>query len=93
MRFFLKTLALVLLICSFIYSQEMPREQKLQKIDELNNQIKSLETDFLLPDATDLTRAKEEGFSVFRIMPRERFDGKFTIQGGGSYYSFTNKTH
>ena len=52
-----------------------------------------METDVLLPSVKDLKQAQAEGFGVFRIMPRERFDHKFTVQGGGSYYSFTTKSH
>lgn len=93
MRCSVKILVFVLLCSSLAFSQELTREQKLQKIDELNNQIKSLEADVLLPAAEDLKQAEKDGFEVFRIMPRERYDHKLTVQGGGSYYSFTTKSH
>ncbi|MGC2237504.1 MAG: hypothetical protein WA584_15175 [Pyrinomonadaceae bacterium] len=83
----------VLLFGSIAFGQELTREQKLQKIDELNNQIKLLEESFIQPDEKDLKQAQKENFSVFRILPREKYDHKFTIQGGGSYYSFTTKSH
>ncbi|HYP49776.1 MAG TPA: hypothetical protein VEQ34_02455, partial [Pyrinomonadaceae bacterium] len=84
----------VLLLCSSVaFGQESTREQKLQKINDLNSQIKTLEQEIILPDAKDLKEAQKEGFSVFRIMPREKYDHKLTIQGGGSYYSFTTKSH
>ena len=41
MRFKLKILAFALLFVSAINAQDLTREQKLQKIDELNSQIKS----------------------------------------------------
>ncbi len=88
-----KSLIFVLLFASVAFSQELTREQKLQKIDELNNQIKILETDVLLPNAKDLKQAEKEGVEVFRLMPREKYDHKFTVQGGGAYYSFTTKSH
>lgn len=93
MSFFVKIIGFGLLCSSIIFSQELNREQKLQKIDELNSQIKILETAILLPTTKDLNQAEKEGFEVFRIMPRERYDHKFTVQGGGSYYSFTTKSH
>jgi len=93
MRSALKTFAFVLFIVSIVNAQNLSREQKLQKIQELNGQIKILEKDILLPDAKDLEKAREENFSVVRILPREKYDHKLTVQGGGSYYSFTNKSH
>lgn len=93
MKFFVKLIGFVLLCASITFSQELNREQKLQKIAELNSQIKMLETDVLSPDAKDIKQAEREGFQVFRLMPRERYDHKFTVQGGGSYYSFTTKSH
>jgi len=52
-----------------------------------------LEEDILLPDSKDLQQAEKENFEVFRLMPRETYDRKLNIQGGGSYYSFTTKSH
>ncbi len=92
MRFNFKIFGLVLLFVSISFSQELSREQKLQKIDELNGQIKILEADVLLPSAKDLKQAAKQGFEVFRLMPREKYDHKLTINGGGAYYSFTRKT-
>lgn len=86
-------LVFVALCSSIVFGQELTREQKLQKINELHGQINSLELDVLTPDAKDLSRARKEGHGVFRIMPREKYDRKLTIQGGGSYYSFTTKSH
>lgn len=93
MNFSIKIFVLFLLCSSVIFGQELSREQKLQKIDELNSQIKLLENDVILPDEKDLKQAQKEGFSVFRLNPREKYDRKFTVQGGGSYYSFTTKSH
>ncbi len=92
MSFSIKIIGLILLCSSIIFGQELNREQKLQKINELNSQIKMLETDVLSPDAKDLKQAEKEGFEVFRLMPREKYDRKLIINGGGAYYSFTRKT-
>ena len=93
MKLISKSIFLILLSVSIVFSQQLSRDQKLQKIDELNGQIKILEDDILLPENKDLEKAQKEGFSVFRIMPRELYDHKLTVQGGGAYYSFTTKSH
>ena len=40
-----KTFAFVLFLVSFVNAQNLSREQKIQKIQELNGQIKILEKD------------------------------------------------
>jgi len=93
MRFTFKIIIALFLFTPLIFAQNSRREQNLQKIDELNSQIKDLETEVLLPDAKDLKTAGRENLDVFRLMPREKFDRKFTVQGGGSYFSFTTGSH
>ncbi|MEO8073256.1 MAG: hypothetical protein ABI891_12905 [Acidobacteriota bacterium] len=93
MRFIVNITLFILICSSIVFSQELSREQKLQKLDELNGQIKVLETDILLPDDKDIRQAEKEGFEVFRLMPRERYDHKLNVQGGGAFYSFTTKSH
>jgi len=93
MKFAVLVFVFVLLCCSIALGQESTRDQKLQKINDLNNQIKTLEQEVMLPDAKDLKQAQKESFEVFRILPREKYDHKLTIQGGGAYYSFTTKSH
>ncbi len=93
MRSTLKSFIFVLFLVSIVNAQDLSREQKLQKIEEMNVQIKTLEKDVLLPDAKDLEKARKENFNVVRIMPREKYNHKLTVQGGGSYYSFTKNSH
>lgn len=93
MRFTFKIIIALFLFTPLIFAQNSRREQNLQKIDELNSQIKDLETEVLLPDEKDLKTAQKESLNVFRLMPREKFDRKFTVQGGGSYFSFTTGSH
>ncbi len=93
MRFSFTIIVSFFLFVSLAAAQELTREHKLQKIDELNNQIKTLESDVISPSAKDLKQAQKEGFSVFRIMPREKYDRKLAVQGGGAYYSFTTGSH
>ena len=93
MRFTLKILVFVLFLVSIVDAQSLSREQKAQKIEELNNQIELLKKDLLLPDAKDLEKARKENFSVVRILPREKYNSNVTLAGGGSFYSFTKNSH
>jgi hypothetical protein len=92
MRSALNFLIVILFFGFAVNAQDLTRVQKLQKIDELNRQIKSLEKDVLSPDAKDFKQAQAENLNVFRLMPREKYAGKLTIRGGGAYYSFAQKT-
>jgi hypothetical protein len=93
MRFTFKITVLLFLFASLTVAQKSIREEKLQKIDELNSQIKALENEVLLPSEKDLKMARKENVNIFRLMPREKYDRKLTVQGGGSYYSFTTGSH
>jgi len=64
MRYAFKIFVFVLFLASIINAQDLSREQKLQKILDLNNQIRILEKDFLLPDAKDLEKAQKENFNL-----------------------------
>jgi len=93
MRLSFSILIFVLLFVSMSGAQELTQEQKLEKINLLRSQIDIFEKNILLPTENDVKEAEKQGFSVFRIMPRETYDNKLTIRGGGAYYSFTRKTH
>lgn len=92
MKVFLSIIFPLILSASF-FAQEVSREQKFRQIAELNAQIRAFEDEFLLPAAHDSRQAKAEGFEAIRLMPRENFDRKMIIQGGGSYFSFTTGSH
>jgi hypothetical protein len=57
--------------------------------------------DLLRPDANSVAVAEQEGFEVFKLLPRGTFesvsykddDNPVGIRGGGAYYSFTNRVH
>ncbi|MBA3335448.1 MAG: hypothetical protein H0T08_07550 [Acidobacteria bacterium] len=93
MRFFFNVVVFLFFFVSIAAAQELTREQKVQKFEELNSQIKTLGDDIIAPSAKDLKQAQKEGFNVVRLLPRERYDHKLTVQGGGSYYSFTTGSH
>lgn len=92
MQFLIKILILNVILVSSIFAQEITREQKLKNLEELNSQVKILEKNLLAPDSADLKQAQKD-FGVFRLMPREKFDRKLSIQGGGSFYSFKTLSH
>jgi hypothetical protein len=92
MRYVFKTIVFVLFLVLIANAQNLSREQKIQKIQELNNQIKILEKDIVLPEAKDSEKAQKENLNVVRILPREKYDHKLTIRGGGAFYSFFRKT-
>ena len=93
MRYIFSLIVFTLIFVSFTNAQEISREQKMQKIFELNAQIKNAVKDFLAPDAADVSEAEKNGFEVFRIMPRGKLNEKVGIRGGGAYYSFKTKSH
>jgi hypothetical protein len=78
-------------------AQTPDRAQVASEIESLREQIKARESVLLAPAREDL-----DAFAVFlaqprtgivRLLPREKWDGKLTMRGGGSYYSFTRLTH
>ncbi len=93
MRFTLKITIFIFLFASLTIAQDSSREQRFQQLVELNSQIRTLEKEFLLPAPKDLKRSQTQNFSVFRLMPREKFDHQFIVQGGGSYFSFITGSH
>ena len=93
MRLVLLSALLVFSLSNVALGQEQTREQKLQKIDDLNSRVNNLGAEILLPDVKDFDQAQKQGFEVFRLMPRERYDKKLNVQGGGAFYSFTTRSH
>lgn len=61
-----------------------------------NGQNQTSMTELLSPSATDFSDAKNQGFEVFKILPRGMFDyeqNELSLRGGGAYYSFVKKSH
>lgn len=82
-------------LCSMARSQD--RAQAAAEIESLREQIKAREAILLAPSEED-----REAFAEFlaqpqtglvRLLPREKWDGKLSLRGGGAYYSFTHLTH
>jgi hypothetical protein len=91
-------LAASLLSSSTAYAQSSTeREQVIKEITALQEQVKARERVLLAPASED-TQAYAEFLSqpdtgLIRLLPREKYDGKLSVRGGGAYYSFTKLTH
>lgn len=62
----------------------------------VNGQNQTSMNELLSPSATDFSEAKNQGFEVFKLLPRGMFDyeqNELSLRGGGAYYSFTKKSH
>ena len=61
------------------------------------SELKATEQQFLAPSAKDLRKNAEfltqPDTGLIRLLPRETFDNKLTIEGGGAFYSFARLTH
>lgn len=91
-------LAAVLLACaSASRAQAVDRARAAAEIESLRAQIKEREAALLATSAEDRERHAEflaqAGTGLVRILPREKWDGKLSTQGGGAFYSFTRLTH
>lgn len=70
---------------------------EFQEIQSLFEIIKAKEQRFLAPKAEDFKRyldyygQKDRG--VMKLLPREKYDNKMTVSGGGAYYSFKKLDH
>jgi len=98
-RFLIATLAfsLVLFCFSTAPAQSVDRPQIEKEIHSLYDQIKEKEKLFLAPSKEDQEAyakfLEQPDTGLIRLLPREKYDGKLSIRGGGAYYSFTRLTH
>jgi hypothetical protein len=91
---------LTLLVCFSFASasaQSVDRDQLMKEIDALRAQMNEKEKLLLSPASEDESAFAEplqqQGTGLLRLLPREKYDGKLSIRGGGAYYSFTRLTH
>lgn len=85
-------------ICPVIaQTQPVDRTQIEKEINELYEQIKFKEKLFLAPSPEDqeihVGYLNQSDKGLIRLLPREKYDGKLSVRGGGAYYSFTRLTH
>lgn len=78
-------------------AQTTDRAQVAAEIESLREQIKSKESLLLAPSNEDKEAyaefLQEADTGLIRLLPREKWDGKLSLRGGGAYYSFTKLTH
>lgn len=78
-------------------AQAQDRSALQAKIESLHRQLQIDEAVFLAPSHEDFVAFRDflqqPGTGLVRLMPREKYDGKLLMRGGGSYYSFTRLTN
>ncbi|MFL6212690.1 MAG: hypothetical protein ACJ74J_02230 [Blastocatellia bacterium] len=99
-RFRFAPLALVftitLLFATGASAQSTDRAKLAKEIESLRAELQLKEQRFLAPFEEDHAAfaefLRQPGTGLCRLLPREKFDGKLMMRGGGSYYSFTRLT-
>ena len=78
-------------------AQPQDRSDLQAKMESLRAQIQAKEKVFLAPSLEDLNTfaafLSQPDTGMARLMPREIYDGKLLIRGGGAYYSFEGLTN
>lgn len=98
-RFFsIVLLAVVICFCSLNgQAQSVDHAQLDREIDELWQQIKVKQDLLLEPTSADRETysefLKQPDTGLIRLLPREKYDGKLPVRGGGAFYSFSLLTH
>jgi len=73
-------------------AQSTNRAQLISEIDSLHSQLKAKEAELLSPSEEDKTAfadfLKQPETGLIRLLPREKFKGKLSIRGDGTFYSF-----
>lgn len=93
-----------LLVISLIFDlslgvcgQVQDRSDLRSKIESLRASIQAKEKILLAPSAEDLSSfaefLRQPGTGMARLMPRETYDGRLLLRGGGAYYSFTDQSN
>src|SRR5215475_7078521 len=98
-RLLIATLAfpLALFWFSSASAQTNDRAQAVTEFEDLLGKMKALENRLLVVSAEDKAAfadfLKLPDTGLIRLLPREKYDMKLSIRGGGAYYSFTRLTH
>ena len=94
---FTGALVFVAFLASGAGAQSIDRAALENEIRGLIGELKDTEQQFLAPSAKDRNKYAEflaqADTGMIRLLPREVFQDKLTIQGGGAYYSFARLTH
>jgi hypothetical protein len=88
---------LCLTVCTQARAQADKRERAAADIESLRAQITAREPVLLAPSDEDRKTYAEflarPDTGLVRLLPREKWDGKLSMRGGGSYYSFTLRSN
>ena len=98
-RLLIATLAfpLALFCFSSASAQTNDRAQAVTEFEDLLGKMKALENRLLVVSAEDKAAfadfLKQPDTGLIRLLPREKYDMKLSIRGGGAFYSFTRLSH
>jgi hypothetical protein len=96
-RFFLMSLVLAFFVSMPASSFAQDRKKLEKEIEELRKQLREKEEQFLSVSEEDRARfadfLKQSDTGIIRLLPREKYNDKTMIRGGGAYYSFTQLDH
>ena len=78
-------------------AQPNDRAEVEKEIDSIREQLRELEEKFMAVSAQDRAAYAEfltgPDTGLIRLLPREKYEKKMTLRGGGAYYSFVRLTH
>ena len=90
-------LAILGLLSDALAQSSTDRGRLLDEIELLRNEISNKEQQLLSPAPEDAAKFQsflaEPDTGLIRLIPREVYDRRLIISGGGAYYSFTELTH
>ncbi len=98
-RLFMLALAFACLqlLCAGAHAQADERGRAAAEIESLREQITAKEAVLLSTSKEDREAhsdfLSQPGTGLVRLLPREKWDGKLSLRGGGAYYSFTRLKH
>ena len=76
-------------------SDSSERQTALSHMKESDEQISKQEKLLMSPSKQDFEKysrfLKQPGTGLIRLLPREKYDGKLRLRGGGAYYSFVRR--
>lgn len=87
----------MVLAAPFVCAQTTEHAQAVQEFEALKSKLAELEKPLLAVSAEDEVNfaefLRQPDTGLIRLLPREKYDGRLEVRGGGAYYSFTRKTH